>query len=86
MKMQKSLAHRSLPIIGFNSENTLTVTEYLAKAKAMAGEDVELTSKDVRKLRYSLRVFKGMAAGARQRDAQEQLQHHQSVTIDGKDG
>ena len=86
MNKQKLQARRRRPIVCFNSETPLTMNEYLARAKAMTGKDVVLTSMEVRKLENSLRVFQGMAAARRQRDAQEPGSLPPSIRIDEMDG
>jgi hypothetical protein len=64
MERQVKRSVAKLPVVCFNRDDELTIEVYMVKAKALSGGEVELTSEDKRKLEYSLRVFKGLAASA----------------------
>lgn len=64
MEMQVKRSVAKLPVVCFNRGDELTIEGYMVKVKALSGGEVELTSEDKKKLEYSLRVFKGLAASA----------------------
>lgn len=49
-------------MVCFNRRDDLSVESYLLKAKDFTREDIELTSEDRKKLGYTLRAFRGLAA------------------------
>ena len=53
-----------LPVVCFNGHDELTIERCMVKANALSGGEVELRPEDKKKLEYSLRVFKGLAANA----------------------
>jgi hypothetical protein len=64
MERQLNRSVATLPVVCFNRDDELTIKDYMVKAKALSGGEVDLTSEDKKKLEYSLRVFKGLAASA----------------------
>ncbi len=64
MKRQVKRSFAKLPVVCFNGRDELTIEGYMVKANALSGGEVELTLEDKKKLEYSLRVFKGLAANA----------------------
>lgn len=62
MKRRGKQIAKKLPVVCFNRGDDLSVKGYMVKAKAITGDDVDLTCEDAKKLAYAFRVFKGLAA------------------------
>lgn len=64
MERQLKRSVAKLPVVCFYGRDELTINGFMVNANALSGEEVDLTSEDKKKLEYSLRVFKGLAASA----------------------